>query len=184
MLSNYQNVTGVQKSKPNQASNRTLDPLVSPIAPQDLAEFIGAIYDPAQDAFLTSFLLAASAQYIAYTNNELLSRDYVYKLDRWPEQSPSYSGLGFEPARGHSWIDIPLNPVLDVTQVMANGQNITANVSLDLSSKPQRILTETSWMQDIQVDYSAGYATAENIPQSAIVGIKMLAAYLYEHRGD
>ena len=170
---------GNQRTRPNQQSNKTVDPLVSPVTPEGLADYLGLDYSPEDDVLLNSFLLTACGWYIAHMNNELLQRNYTLKFDRYPS-GESFSGLSPVYANLDSWISIPLTPVSVINDVTASGDTVA--FTSDLDSKPPRVFL-TSYAQDITVTYTAGYATASDIPQNVILGINMLAGYLYEHRG-
>ena len=176
--------SGNQRQQRNAGSNRTADPLISPVTPAELANYLGLAYDSSDDSFLESFILSACVWYVAYSNNELLERDYTLKFDRYPQSSEGYSGLGIEPGILQGWIQIPVNPATDVTEILADGEDITADATIDYDSKPQRIKLPNRFLKAIEISYTAGYPTSDDIPANILHGIKMLAAYLYEHRGE
>ena len=171
---------GNQSLRPNKSSNTTADPLVSPVTPSELADFLGLDYTPADDALLNAHLLAACGWYIAHTNNELLQRSWSLKFDRYPSQGESFGGLSPVNANLKSWIDIPLYPVTVIDSVTVDGDAET--VTSDLDSKPPRVFF-TSYGLNIDINYTAGYPTAADIPENVIMGLMMMAGYLYEHRG-
>ena len=171
---------GNQRVRPNKQSNTTAAPLVSPITPAEFSDFLGLDYDASQDNLLNAHLLAACGYYIAHMNNELLSRAWLLKFDRYPSQGESLSGLSPISANLSPWINIPLYPVTSIDTVTVNAEVVT--VDSDLNSKPPRVFF-TSYGENIEINYTAGYPTAADIPQSIILGINMMAAYLYEHRG-
>lgn len=171
---------GNQRTRPNKQSNNTTDPLVSPITPEEFSDYLGLDYDASQDDLLNSHLLAACGWYIAHMNNELLSRNWSLKFDRYPSQGESFSGLSPVNANLSSWIDIPLYPVSIVNNVDID--TVVTAFTDDLDSKPPRIFLD-SYGENIVITYTAGYATASDIPQNVILGINMMAAYLFEHRG-
>ena len=75
---------------------------------------------------------------------------------------------------------MPLHPVSAVTSVEIDG--VTADApQIDLDSRPARI--EPKEMGAVEIQYTAGHATASLINPQLLLGIKMYAAYLYEHRG-
>jgi len=113
-------------------------------------------------------------------NNELLSRDYTLKFDRYPSQGDSFTGLSPIYANLEPWIDIPLYPVSVITSVDVDDD--VATFTDDLSSKPPRVFLE-NYGQNIVITYTAGYATKSDIPHNIILGINMMAGYLFEHRG-
>jgi len=178
-------ITSTLKSSPNITSNRTSDPVVSPITASQLADYLALDYDPSMDAVLNIHLLAACNFYINYTSNELLQRDYVYKLDRWPEYGTRISGLSVVGGQQRYWLTIPVYPVATVSSIIIGGDDYTAKASIDLSSKPNRVMLEGGAITygQIEMSYTAGYATAEEIPSNTLLGLYILAGYLYEHRG-
>lgn len=157
-------------------SNRTLDPLISPVTNSELAEFLSV---EASDPLLPGLLLAASQACIDYTNIELLERDYTLKYDRTPERQAGYAGLGIMGSLSAWWISIPLWPVPSIQSVTVGGEVVTPDQ--DLNSKPARVAIQG--FGPTEVHYTAGHADSADIPPLLILGIKMLAAYLYEHRG-
>ena len=171
---------GNQRLRPNAQSNTTRDPLISPVTLSEFSDFLGLDYDSSQQSLLESHLLAACGWYIAHSNNELLSRSYNLKFDRYPS-GESFGGLGPAYARYDAWIDFPLAPVESIVDVTSGGD--TVSFTSDLDSKPARLFTDAC-SQEISIDYIAGYETASDIPASVLLGIKMMAAYLYEHRGS
>jgi uncharacterized phiE125 gp8 family phage protein len=171
---------GNQRARPNSQSNTTTDVLVSPVTPAELADYLGLDYDVSLDALLNSFLLAASGWYVAHMNNELLTRDWSLKFDRYPSDGDSFTGLSPIYANLSDWINIPLYPVTIITDVTVDGEVVT--VASDLDSKPPRIFLN-NYGENVVANYTAGYATAADIPASVILGINMMAGYLYEHRG-
>ena len=171
---------GNQRTRPNKQSNNTTDPLVSPITPEEFSGYLGLDYDVSQDDLLNSHLLAACGWYIAHMNNELLAREWSLKFDRYPSQGESFSGLSPVHANLSPWINIPLYPASAISDVTVDGE--VAVFTFDLDSKPPRIFLN-NYGEDIIATYTAGYATAADIPQNIILGINMMAAYLYEHRG-
>ena len=182
MLSNL-SVNGNQKTLANKVSNTTVAPLVSPVSAEDLANYLGLSLplSVADESMLNGMLLAASQYYIDYTNNELLARDYTLRYDRYPERQVGYSGLGAMASSQAWWINFLVWPVAEVLSVSSESGLI--DFDDDLLSKPCRLFISDRLVKDIIIDYTAGYATAEEIPANAISGILQMAAYLFEHRG-
>lgn len=171
---------GNQRTRSNSTSNTTLDPLVSPVTPEELAYYLGVEYSVNDESILSMHLLAACGWYIEMSSNELLSRQWVMKLDNYPTDGASFSGLSPIYADLKAWIDIPLTPVTSIESITGNGES-EGYVS-DLSNKPPRVFLN-NFSSNIVINYTAGYATPDDIPKSVMLGITMMAAYLYEHRG-
>jgi hypothetical protein len=168
--------SGNQRTRPNQSSNRTAEPLASPVDVSDFAEFIGV--EPT-DPMLSGFLLAATQACIDHTNYELLERTYTYKLDRAPQRQAGYTGVGIMASLSAWSIELPLWPVKSIESVTFNGEAATPD--FDLDSKPARV--EIAGRGAVVIEYTAGHAEPEEIDARLLLGIKLLAAYLYEHRG-
>ena len=171
---------GNQRLRPNHQSNTTADKLVSPVEPWEFAEYLGLDYDAPMDALLNAHLLTACSWYIAHMNNELLQRTWSLKLDSYPSLGESFGGLSHINSRLAPWVNIPIYPVTSIDAVTIDGEVET--VESDLDSKPPRVMFNT-YGNNIVIDYTAGYETTADIPQNTLLGINMMAAYLYEHRG-
>lgn len=171
---------GNQRARPNKQSNTTAEALVSPVTAEEFSDYLDLDYDASQDALLNAHLLTACGWYIAHMNNELLAREWSLKFDRYPSEGESFTGLSPVYANLSDWINIPLYPVSVISSLTVDGE--VATFTFDLDSKPPRIFLD-NYGENIVITYSAGYATAAGIPQSVILGINMMAAYLYEHRG-
>jgi len=171
---------GNQRLRPNKSSNRTTAPLVSPVTAQQLADFLSIDYNAADADLYNGFLLAACDACIKYTNIELLSRQYTYKADRFPERQSGLGGVGIMYAYRSWWIDLPLFPVISVSTVKIEGE-AAVDPLIDLDSRPARV--DPRQMGSVEIVYTAGHATAAAINPQLLLGVKMLAAYLYEHRG-
>ena len=168
---------GNQRARPNKQSNTTADALVSPVTPAQFADYLELDYSPSDDTLLNAHLLTACGWYIAHMNNELLQRQWLLKFDRYPSQGESLSPVA---ANLSPWVNIPLYPVTVIDSVTVD--TIAETVTSDLDSKPPRVFF-TSYGENIEITYTAGYPTAADIPPSIILGINMMAGYLYEHRG-
>jgi len=171
---------GNQRATPNRQSNTTADSLVSPVTPEQFADYLSLDYSPSDDALLNAHLLTACGWYIAHMNNELLERTWSLKFDRYPSQGDSFAGLGPVYADSQPWVDVPLYPVSVINSVLVDESIVT--FTDDLDCKPPRVFMDAGCKIDIS--YTAGYPTPSDIPPNIILGINMMAGYLYEHRGS
>lgn len=178
--SNLYGEGGNQRLRPNVVSNNTSDTLVTPVTPTELADFLSIDYNDADENLYIGFLLAATDQCIKYTNIELLERTYTLKTDYYPQRQAGFAGVGMMHAYRSWWINLPLYPVQSVTSVTVN-EVAAVDPIIDLSSRPARV--EPTEMGAIEIQYVAGHATPFEINPQLLLGITMLAAYLYEHRG-
>ena len=164
-----------------QWSNQAQSALVSPISPSDFADYLALDYDPSLDAELNTYLLTACEMAISHTNHELLSRVNVLSIhndERLKLQVVSDYFVS-------NTIRLARYPVTSVDDVTING-DVTTNYTENLKMRPAFIkLTATGLIDaDYTVTYTAGYATADEIPHTYIMAIKQLAAFLYDNRGD
>lgn len=167
----------------NHFSNTTSDALVSPVTPQDLADFMSMEYNVADDALLNGFIFTACEMCISYANNEMLSRSYTLKYDRYPSEGQALGGVSPMSATAKAWITIPVSPVSAITSITIDDVAYT-DFTEDLQSKPARIIFDTMPPTgNIAINYTAGVATAAEVDPRLILGIKLLATYLYENRG-
>lgn len=174
-------INGNQRNEPVRRSNRTIDLLLSPVTAAELADWLSLDYDPADDALLDSMLLSACDAYIKLTNREILQRSYTLKLSRTPERQSGYGGLSAMPAASVWWVELPLWPVSSVSSVTIGGDAVT-DYTADTDAQPA--IVELPWtMEEIVIQYKAGYADSDSVPENVKTGIKMFAAYMYEHRG-
>ena len=173
-----------QRRRPNPSSNVTGDELVSPVTAEELAYFIGLGAPSIEEGdMLDELLLMACDQFIGFANRELLTRDYTLRFDRNPERQPGYGGLSPVPALLVWWTALPLTPVTAVTEVRLSDVP-TLNYQEDLATVPARVQIDQLQSGSVEIDYTAGYATAAEIPKGILVGIKSYASYVFDHRGD
>jgi len=170
---------GNQRTRPNKVSNRTTDLLQSPVTPKELADFLSIDYCSDDSTLISSLLLSATQACINYTNIELLEREYTYIADRPIERQAGYIGVGMMHAYRAWWVDLPIYPVLSVDSVLVNDE--PAEYEADLLSRPARI--EIDNLGRVEITYRAGHASPYEIDAQLLLGIKMLAGFLFEHRG-
>lgn len=164
-----------------QWSNQAQSALVNPIGPSDFADYLAIDYDATLDAELSTYILTACEMAISYTNHELLSRVNLLSIhtdDRVKLQVVNDYFVS-------NTIKLARYPVLSVDEVTING-DVTTEYTENLNMRPAFIkLTATGLIDtDYTVTYTAGYTTASDIPQTYIMAIKQLAAFLYDNRGD
>ena len=172
-------VSGNQRLRPNYYSNKPQTNLESPISTTDLANFLSLEFCSDTET-LTSYLLAATQACIDYTNIELLQREWIYKIDRSPERQAGYMGVGIMHSYADWWVSLPIYPIISIDVVNVAEEAVTPQ-SIDLDSRPARI--EINESGAIQIEYTAGHESVYDINPQLLLGIKMLAGYLYDHRG-
>lgn len=93
-------------------------------------------------------------------------------------------------------LELPRSPVQAITSVTWTDTDGTqypltagADYMVDTALDPGRLrltwLTMPRYLENIQVTFTAGYGDAESaVPAPLVSAIKLLVAWLYEHRGD
>jgi hypothetical protein len=146
----------------------------SPVTAADLAAFIGV---DSTDPLLPGMLVAATDAVIRYINQDLLERDWVgivpvpapVRLQLSPYNEPKTT------------FELPYTGLVEVTSVTGNGGDDLAYTLQDQRRPAKIIVHGWDFLSEIRVEYTAGMAT---IPAAIKSAITMLAAYLYDHRGD
>jgi len=145
---------------------------VSPIAPAELAAFIGV---ESSDPLLSGMLIAATDAVINYIRLDLLEREWVAIVspaDLLPVRMSPY------PSAVNTF-ELPFTALMEVQDVMAGGDPI--EYTLEAKRRPAKItLLDWDYTTEVQITYTAGLSI---VPVAIEEAIKMLAAYLYDHRG-
>ena len=144
---------------------------VSPVAVADLQQFL----DVDSTDQLEDVLSVATDVVIRYLNRELLPRQWQLVINR--KQEPLKVAYERFPDRRFADVELPYSHLISVDKVEVDGEE--ADFDVDLLSTPGRIHVETIGEQ-LEVVYTAGSVV---IPATIKTGIKMLAAFLYEHAG-
>lgn len=161
-----------------------------------------------EDATLQALLLAATDLAEQYTWLSLLPTGITLWLDHFPGQAKRNQRArdGIAPQwQGDAAIVLASGPVdpADVSEVAVYDDDgtqtvLTAGDDYRVDSTSQRNQARvypgsgTTWsitspMRDysaVSVSYTAGYATADLVPEQIKTGILMAAAAMYAHRGD
>ena len=162
---------------------KTSDPLASPVTAQELADYIGVA---STDPLLSGLLLAATDAVIRLLQYDLETRNWTLTLWDWPTQGARTSpNLSPSPHNLKREIDLPYAAVQSVTSVTSYGEAVTGFVARENSVMlPAGVPAEgygDNTEPALVIEYSAGL---DPIPDSIKDSIKMLAAFLYEHRGE
>ena len=137
----------------------------------------------ADDALITSLIVAARARAEWHTGRALVTQSWTLWLDAWPQ-----SGL----------VEIPLPPLQSVTQVRVYAPDDTPSVldassyQLDASSAPARLTGKINFapptnlraVNAVEIAFTAGYGAASTVPQPVKQAILQIVADLYANRGD
>lgn len=162
-------VTGNQQTRPNKIASWTDEPIVSPVNVSALASFLAV---DGEDELLEMLLDAATEAVITYTGVQVIERTWHWKADRYPERMPAMTGVAANGALPEWWITLPAWPANEITTVSAEDFTFDKHTNRLWVTRPT---------YPLEVEYKAGYVDAPPVFKQAIL---MLAAYLYEHRGE
>lgn len=167
-------------------SSKPLSQVVSIITNEELADWLGV---DATDSLLPIMASSATSSVIEYVQHELINRQREVIYQQWPYIGTiTGESLSRSNASLVDVIELPysLNVVVDEVSLY---DEITADFSIQ-DLKPNRIkLDYVSVITDsdfpaIKVKYTSGYGVITDVPDAIKVGALMLAAYMYEHRGE
>lgn len=146
---------------------------VSPVIAADLAAFLGV---DATDPLLDGMLVAATDVAVRWINQDLIEREWLGII---PAKSGYEAQLSpYTPQQ--STFEIPYTALISVESVTADGEAL--DYVLEASRRPAKItLTDWDRMTEVEVAYTAGMAS---VPSSIKTAIMMIAAFMYEHRGQ
>jgi uncharacterized phiE125 gp8 family phage protein len=155
-------------------------PTLEPLTMAELKAHL-RIDTPDEDPLLASILAAARQAIEHACGRRLLSQGWRLVLDAWPAGAV---------------VRLPIAPVLAVTAirvVAADGAVALPPADiwqLDSASEPARLTVQLPpapgrSLAGIEIDITAGYgALASNVPEPLRHAVRLLAARLYEERGD
>lgn len=161
---------------------RTTDPLVSPVTVDDLADWLGV---DNTDTLLPAVLASSTDAVIRWLAFDLEPRAWTLTLWDWPvigtRSAPNLSGPLSRLARE---IGLPYAAIQSVESVSVYGTATTEFVARDDSIVFGQGVPYDRYKDNeepaIVVEYTAGM---NPIPAAVKDAIKMLASFLYEHRG-
>lgn len=147
---------------------------ISPVTVAELAAFIGV---EATDSLLPSMLVAATDAVIRHINLDLIERNWTGIVP-----VPAPVRLQLSPyIEQQTTFELPYTGLISVQSVIGN-EDQELEYTLESQRRPARITVQGwDYLSEISIDYTAGMAT---IPAAIKSSIMMLAAYLYDHRGD
>lgn len=165
---------------------QTSDPLVSPVTNQELADWL--VIDAA-DPLLQGILLTATSTVITYTGYDLIARDWSAQSWEWPSTGTrSVPSISRQNYRLKDVVDVPYAKLIGVDLVEVYGVPTTDFVQREddiaFSSPVPVNFVDPSPLPALRIEYRAGYGeTAADVPDGIKQAIKMIAAFIYEHRG-
>ncbi len=152
--------------------------LIPAVAPESIADRLGV---DVSDPLLASLALAATDAAAQYLQRSITPRQYVATFETWPIVGSPGAWLSGSRARLGGFVELPMSgPIVSIDLVQSNGTTISASRYSFLNSNPAR-LRLLSPVEPLTVTYTAGWT---NPPAAVVEAVAMLAAYLYEHRGQ
>lgn len=180
-------------------------PLVEPVSAAELRGHL-RLDDTSEDTYLGT-LISEARQFIEDMSGlALIDQTWTLTLDTWPHAERNKWWDGVE--QGHISqlqgqalaVALPRYPLSSISSVKvydeeSNETTVTVATSFDVDtdSMPGRLALQSgaTWpaalrpTNAIKIEYVAGFGTAAtNVPAALKRAVRILAAYMYEHRGD
>jgi hypothetical protein len=177
-------------------------PAEQPVSLSDAKAYL-RVDHTSDDDLITALVAAATDAAERYTGCAFVTRTYKAYLDKWPSDTSKdewWDGVreGIMSATAKSAIDLPYPPLGAVTAVNVYGDDGTSeewpttNYHVDTITRPGRIALKTGGViplptktiNGIEIEYSAGFGNASDVPELIKAAVKRLIAHMYENRGD
>lgn len=156
----------------------SVDVLTNPagaVAPVYLADRLGV---DASDPLLPGYILAATEAAGEYMRRAITARQLRVTFNEWPSFGAAGRWVSGSRARLGGFVELPqTGPIVSVDSVEGDGQPITGWQLV--KGNPARLVL--SPVLPLVVTYTTGWQV---LPAPITEGVAMLAAYLYEHRGQ
>ena len=159
----------------------------------------------AEDATIDAMILAATEKVEEYTNLKMLTQVWKVIYDEFGQTFDAFDRDGtFERRLADTRTDpeflfLPLGPVQSVTSLTTFDDDDTGtvfasgNYFVDDSDGHGRLVLRngSTWpttvlrpANGIEIEFTAGYGLAADVPNALVQAIKIITAHLYERRGD
>ena len=156
----------------------SVDVLTDPagaVAPVFLAERLGV---DASDPLLPGYILAATEAAGEYMRRAITARQLRVTFNEWPRFGAAGRWVSGSLAQLGAFVELPhTGPIVSVDSVQGGGVAVT-DYEL-VKGNPARLVL--SPVLPLVVTYTTGWQV---VPAAITEGVAMLAAYLYEHRGQ
>ncbi len=174
---------------------KPLENLTLPVSAADMAAFLGlATPLSAQDsAMIEAQLRTACAMVTGFTNREFLARKYALTVKAENlGQGPFMRGVKPVWPEWDNVIKLPFAPVVSVEAVVAiDCENVETELTADddyyadIDLEPGKVrIDHFPTFQKLRIEFTAGYDDEYEIPAEMLLAVKMLAAWLFERRGN
>jgi hypothetical protein len=163
-------------------------PLTQVVPVVTVAELAAWLDVDAADPILTIMLNAATGSAIEYLQHELINRERVVIYQRWPTTGTN-TGRTLSPGNETYEHVIALPYALDATISELKLYNIVSTEFFKQDLKPTKILIDNFTISSeddfpaIVVNYTSGYGAIADVPEMIKLGVLLIAAFMYEHRG-
>lgn len=156
-----------------------------------------------EDALLMAMLRSAVESCERFTGRALMTQTWTLFRDAWPGAPDAALHEGLSEAPSHelpaAGIALPKPPLQSVVHVKTYDETDVAtiwgagNYFVDTAREPGRLVARrggslplpTRAANGIEIRFVAGYgADPADVPEALRQGLLMLAAHLYEHRGE
>lgn len=168
-------------------SSRPLTDAHAIVTAQELSDWLAL--DNPSDPLLAPMAQAATSALIEWLEMELISRQRELTLEYWPkvgtDTSPSISPNDY---LYQLRTDLPFShTATTLDSVDSFGVDVLTDVAL-MQGKPFKMVFDDIYQTDtdeaaIIATYTTGFGTIDDVPEQLKTAVKMLAAYMYEHRG-
>ncbi len=164
---------------------RPLEPVTPIITPQELSDWLSGL--DINDPLLPVICDGATDAIIEYLQLELVNRDREVVYTDWPEIGTGACGLSPCNSTFDADIILPYAGLQSVDFVKVFGDVIT-DYQIKAAT-PSQIRFNIGVVQNvenedaIEIKYTAGFGTVEDVPKAIQIAALNLAAYMYDMRG-
>ena len=149
------------------------------------AKAFGRDIDSTDDDIVTGLIEAARFQLESMTNRVFVTRTFTGKFTGFCESA-------FEDLL---YVELRRSPLISVVSVKINGdlQTVTTDYLVKEKSGFSRVLFQTPATSitldvddpyPIEIEFTAGYGAAADVPENILTSVKQLVLFWYENRGD
>lgn len=180
---------------------RTQAPVAEPLGLEEMKTYLRLEHDD-DDALVQALITTARELCETFTGRALMVQKFSLQMDRWPSaQDPQWwdgvrDGVAID--RSLNSIDLPRAPVTVIDSVVVyddlggSREYSSAHYYLDSHGMRHRFCLRhqapvpqgSKSAGAIEILFTAGYASALDVPQALKQGMRQIVAHLYEHRGD
>lgn len=168
-------------------TSRPLTDAQAIVTAQELSDWLSL--DNPSDPLLSPMAQAATSALIEWLEMELITRERELTLEHWPKVgTDTYPSVSPNDFLYELRVDLPFShTAATLNSVDSFGVDVSADVEL-MQGKPFKMVFDDIYQTDtneaaIIARYETGFGTIDDVPEQLKTAVKMLAAYMYEHRG-